>query len=161
MTHTRVPTTSLSAPLPRLALAFGVVAVLALAGCSSGSTKTSTSATNAPSTTARATTTMDMSGSTSSSSTPVPAAGPNGVNIVNYAFSPSTLTVKVGATVTWKNYDQFAHEVISSPGDPGQAFDLGQQASGATVSHTFTAPGTYQYYCNIHNYMKGTIVVTG
>ncbi len=104
---------------------------------------------------------MGSSGSSTTSTTPVPAAGPNGVNIVNYAFAPSTLTVKVGTTVTWKNYDQFAHEVISATGDPGQPFDLGQQATGATVSHTFTAPGTYQYYCNIHNYMKGTIVVTG
>ena len=98
--------------------------------------------------------------STSSTTAPVAPAGPNGVNIVNYAFSPATLTVKVGTTVTWRNDDQFAHEVISQTGDPGQPFDLGQQADGATVSRTFTLAGTYQSYCNIHNYMKGTIVVT-
>ncbi len=154
MTPTRVPTT----PRPTAGALLGIVLVtsLALAACRS-STHTST----APTTTAaRATTTTDGAAS-ASTTTPVPAAGPNGVNIVNYAFAPSTLTVKVGTTVTWKNYDQFAHEVISATGDPGQPFDLGQQLTGATVSHTFTAPGTYQYYCNIHNYMKGTIVVTG
>jgi len=136
-----------------------VVAALALAGCSSGSSKTTAAGTSTTAAPARTTTSMSM-GSSSSTSAPAPAAGPNGVNIVNYAFAPSTLTVKVGTTVTWKNYDQFAHEVISATGDPGQPFDLGQQTTGATVSHTFTAAGTYQYYCNIHNYMKGTIVVT-
>jgi plastocyanin len=155
MNHTRVPSRSLSA----LCVAALVVAALALAGCSSGSSKTTAAGTSTTSGAAKTTTSMSM-GSSSITSAPAPAAGPNGVNIVNYAFAPSTLTVKVGTTVTWKNYDQFAHEVISTTGDPGQPFDLGQQATGATVSHTFTTAGTYQYYCNIHNYMKGTIVVT-
>jgi plastocyanin len=79
---------------------------------------------------------------------------------VNYAFTPKALTVKAGTTVSWKNLDQFAHEVKSSAGDPGAAFDLGSQSGGKTVTHTFTAAGTYHYYCNIHNYMTGTIVVT-
>ncbi len=79
---------------------------------------------------------------------------------MNYAFGPKSLTIKAGTTVTWKNLDQFAHEVKSATGDPGTAFDLGSQSGGATVTHTFTAPGTYHYYCNIHNYMTGTIVVT-
>jgi plastocyanin len=155
MTPTRVP----SKPLSTALAAALVAAVLLLAGCSSGSSKT-TAAASSTSPGGAKTTTTDASAGSSTTTTPVPAASPNGVNIVNYAFSPATLTVKVGTTVTWKNYDQFAHEVISTTGDPGQMFDLGQQASGATVSHTFTAPGTYQYYCNIHNYMKGTIVVT-
>ncbi len=140
-------------------VAAGLLAGLVLVGCGSSSSHTSTATGDtAP---PKATSAMDRSGSSTTTTTPVAAAGPNGVNIVNYAFAPSTLTVKVGTTVTWKNYDQFAHEVISAPGDPGQPFDLGQQTTGATVSHTFAAPGTYQYYCNIHNYMKGTIVVTG
>ncbi len=136
--------------------ALGLVAVLALSACSSSS-KTSTAGSTTTKVSGQATTSTPKSGSTSSTA---PPAGPNGVNIVNYAFSPAKLTVKVGTTVTWKNYDQFAHEVISAAGDPGQPFDLGPQPGGATTTHTFTTPGTYQYYCNIHNYMKGTIVVT-
>jgi plastocyanin len=62
--------------------------------------------------------------------------------------------------VTWTNHDQFAHQVASVSGDPGLAFVLASQGPNATAQHTFTAPGTYAYICNIHNYMKGTIVVT-
>jgi plastocyanin len=157
MTPSRTSTRSLSTTATAQVAAAGLVAVLALAACSSSS-KTTTAANT--SSTAKATTTSMSRYGSSSTTAPVAPAGPNGVNIVNYAFSPATLTVKVGTTVTWKNFDQFAHEVISQTGDPGQPFDLGQQATAATVSHTFTAAGTYQYYCNIHNYMKGTIVVT-
>jgi plastocyanin len=82
------------------------------------------------------------------------------VAIAGFAFHPKSLTVKVGTTVTWKNDDQFAHQVKSSSGDPGVAFDLGAQNAGQSVSHQFTAPGTYRYYCNIHHYMTGTVVVT-
>ena len=104
----------------------------------------------------------DFGGGAGSSTTgsTAPSAGPNGVNIVNYAFSPKSITVKAGTTVTWKNLDQFAHQVKSATGDPGAAFDLGSQAGGKTVTHTFATAGTYHYYCNIHNYMTGTIVVT-
>jgi len=139
-------------------LGLGCAAVLAACG-SSGTTKTSGGA----ATTSRVTsTTAGTYGGAypSSSTSSAPAAGPDGVNISNYAFSPKTLTVAAGTTVTWKNLDQFAHEVKSADGDPGTPFDLGQQATGKTVSHTFTNPGTYHYYCNIHNYMTGTIVVT-
>ncbi len=141
----------------------GLAATAVLTGCSSSgktvaaSTTTSAATSSATASSSPGSTTAPGSSSTSSTA---PPAGPDGVNIANYAFSPKTLTVKAGTTVTWKNDDQFAHEVTSAAGDPGAAFDLGQQAGGATVHHTFTTAGTYHYYCNIHNYMTGTIVVT-
>lgn len=72
-------------------------------------------------------------------------------------YSPSPYTIKVGATVTWVNKDATTHTVTSSG---VTLFDSGNLAPGATYSFTFTQPGTYQYYCTIHPWMKGTIVVT-
>jgi plastocyanin len=142
----------------------GGTALLGACG-SSGSSGTAAEGTTSTVATSSQTVAVAHGGTASSStssapSSTAPSAGPNGVNIVDYAFSPKTLTVAAGTTVTWKNLDQFAHEVRSADGDPGTAFDLGQQTTGATVSHTFATPGTYHYYCNIHNYMTGTIVVT-
>jgi plastocyanin len=71
-------------------------------------------------------------------------------------YLPANFTAKVGQTVTWVNRDASAHTVTSTAG----VFDSGVVASGATYSYTFTQPGTYQYYCTIHPWMKGTIVVT-
>ena len=146
----------------RLAVgATGALALVALASCgSSGSSSSSPDQTSSTSTSSTAATSTSGSAAGSSTSSTAPSAGPNGVNIVDYAFAPKTLTVAVGTTVTWKNLDQFAHEVRSAAGDPGTAFDLGPQSTGKTVSQTFATPGTYHYYCNIHNYMTGTIVVT-
>jgi plastocyanin len=71
-------------------------------------------------------------------------------------YSPANFTAKVGQAVTWVNRDVSAHTVTSTSG----VFDSGIVESGATFSYTFTQPGTYQYYCTIHPWMKGTIVVT-
>ena len=72
-------------------------------------------------------------------------------------FSPANLTVKVGKTVTWVNQDTVTHTVTS---DGSSLFDSGFMPTGAAFRFTFTTPGTYPYYCTVHPYMKGTIVVT-
>ena len=89
-----------------------------------------------------------------------PAAAPaaSSVMIMNYAYSPATLTVPVGTTVTWTNDDQAPHTVTSSSG-PAK-LDSPQLAQGDTWSFTFTKPGTYAYYCAVHPDMKGTVTVT-
>lgn len=156
MNTSRVPTRVLSASM----VAIAILGAAVLVGCSSGSSTKAASSTSQPSGTSVAPSSAPASPSAGSSSSTVAPAGPNAVNIVNYAFGPKSLTVKVGTTVTWKNLDQFDHQVASSSGDPGLAFVLPAQGADVTASHTFTAPGTYQYICNIHNYMKGTIVVT-
>ena len=79
------------------------------------------------------------------------------VKIKNFAFSPSTITVKSGATVVWTNDDSIQHDVT---------FDGGAIASTTldhnnTFSHTFATPGTYHYICSIHPFMHGTVIVTG
>ena len=72
-------------------------------------------------------------------------------------YSPSPYPVKAGSTVTWVNKDSSTHTVTSSG---SSLFDSGNVAPGGEFKFTFTQPGTYQYYCTIHPWMKGTIVVT-
>jgi len=72
-------------------------------------------------------------------------------------YSPSSFTVKVGTPVTWVNKDGTTHTVTSKA---SSLFDSGNLATGDTFKFTFTQPGTYQYYCTIHPWMTGTVVVT-
>ncbi len=81
--------------------------------------------------------------------------GPNGVNIVDYSFNPSTLTVPKGTTVTWTNTASRTHTVTADDG----SFDM-QAAAGTTVTQTFSTAGTFKYHCSIHTQMTGTVVVT-
>jgi len=80
------------------------------------------------------------------------AAGPE-VTISGLAFSPATLTVTVGDTVTWTNRDPVGHTVT------GTGFDTGTIAGGASASVTFANAGTFAYVCTIHQSMAGTVVV--
>lgn len=85
------------------------------------------------------------------------AAGPNEVVINNFAFGPTTLTVKHGTTVTWINKDGDAHTVTAVGTKP--LFGSNPLDTGDSFSFTFNAPGTYAYFCKIHPTMKGVIVV--
>jgi amicyanin len=78
-----------------------------------------------------------------------------GVKIANFTFSPPTLTVKAGTTVTWTNEDDIPHTVNAT----SQAFKSGALDTDQKFSFTFTTPGTYQYFCALHPRMTGTIVV--
>lgn len=99
---------------------------------------------------------VGVSGCTSQNQTSNSSAGANSVAIQNMAFNPTTLTVPVGTTVTWKNLDSTTHHVVSNTG----AFDSGDLANGQSYSFTFNQAGTFPYHCSIHPSMTGTIVVT-
>src|SRR5256885_6338339 len=71
-------------------------------------------------------------------------------------FSPPNFTVKIGETVTWVNKDTVTHTVTS---DGSNVFESGFMPTGSTFRFTFTQAATYPYYCTVHPYMKGTIVV--
>jgi plastocyanin len=77
------------------------------------------------------------------------------VTIQNYAFYPATMTIPVGATVTWMNHDAVAHTTSSD----SSVWDSGVLNPGASFSHTFTMPGVFPYHCHIHPFMYGTIIV--
>ncbi|MGZ4727953.1 MAG: cupredoxin domain-containing protein [Acidimicrobiales bacterium] len=139
-----------------IAFALVALAVLALTGCgSSSSSSTATADTSAGATSPPSTTTT--TGPSSTTTGPVTTV-PGQVDIVDYDFSPTTTTIKVGERVTWLNRDGVDHWVISAPGVP-QPFDAGRQGSAASASHTFDTKGTYPYFCNLHNYMKGEVIV--
>lgn len=81
------------------------------------------------------------------------------VGVKDFAFSPKSIDVKTGTTVTWTNRDGFDHSVqIDELKLVGPKF--GPVTQPGTFSHRFDDPGTYAYICGIHNSMKGTVVVT-
>ncbi|MEV0252174.1 cupredoxin family copper-binding protein [Nocardia sp. NPDC050712] len=128
----------------RIATGFAVVGML-LAGCGSeDSAPSATTTTGAASTSAAA----------PADSKPATVT----VDVDDMKFSPETITVKAGDTVTWKFDDKVPHSVqgigdkamgINSP-----IFDRGEW------SYTFTAPGTYRYLCSLHPEMRGTVTVS-
>ena len=78
-------------------------------------------------------------------------------------FVPETLTVSKGTTVTWTNGDSTLHTVTSgSPeaGNSGSEFDSSYLAAGKTFQHPFNTAGTFDYYCTLHPFMKGKVVVS-
>ena len=112
-----------------------------------------------------------MSGSNSSMS-PAGTAGTNAtsVSIVKGASNPSTqkpynpspLNVAVGRTVLWINNDNAAHTVTEgnpSGNTPSNGFDSGILNPGQTFKHAFDKPGTVDYYCTLHPFMLGQVMV--
>jgi len=93
------------------------------------------------------------------SSAPLPAVAPGDVLVANFAFSPSTITVHVGQSVTWV-FDQpeSPHNVYSTAG-PTQINSGTPQGKGR-FTYTFAVAGTYKYICQVHTYMHGTVDVT-
>ena len=78
-------------------------------------------------------------------------------------FEPSTLKVGKGTTVKWTNDDSTLHTVTSgSPnsGEPGAVFDSSYLSGGKTYEYTFKKAGTFKYFCTLHPFMKGKIVVS-
>ena len=79
------------------------------------------------------------------------------VQIDDYSFSPGTLTVPVGTTVTWINHDETPHTVTAA--DNPRSFKSPGLDIDDKFSFTFTKPGTYTYLCTVHPYMTGRVVV--
>lgn len=80
---------------------------------------------------------------------------PAAVEIKDFAFSLTTLTVAIGTTVTWTNQDSVNHTVTSLTG----VFESGTLSKSGSFSFTFTQAGTFEYQCAIHTSMKGTVIV--
>ncbi|MFN2434409.1 MAG: plastocyanin/azurin family copper-binding protein, partial [Nitrososphaeraceae archaeon] len=77
-------------------------------------------------------------------------------------YTPPTLTVPAGTTVTWKNVDSTLHTVTSGSAESGQSgtvFDSSYMTGGKTFQWTFSTAGTFDYYCTLHPFMKGQVVV--
>jgi plastocyanin len=102
-------------------------------------------------------------------------AAADGASVVidTFMFSPKTLHVKVGDTVTWTNHDDILHTVTSGtreyePGNSGHVtathkdgtFDMQMDGKGATGKHTFTEAGTFHYFCDRHPGMEADVEVS-
>jgi plastocyanin len=73
----------------------------------------------------------------------------------SYRFSPETVEIKAGDTVTWTNNDNFTH-TVEVEGQEDHKVDRGD-----SVSITFDEPGRYDYVCTLHSKdMHGTVIVT-
>ena len=79
----------------------------------------------------------------------------NEIVIQNFAFEPSTLTVKPGTKVTWVNRDDEPHTATATD----KRFNSKTLENGDRFSMEFTQPGIYKYYCALHPKMTGQIVV--
>ena len=75
----------------------------------------------------------------------------------NKTFQPRVLAVPIGSTVDFPNNDGLYHNVFSLSAP--QPFDLGLYRAGDSRSRTFTAPGVYRVFCNIHPQMSAVVVV--
>lgn len=128
-------------------LASVAVAALAVTACADGGDE---STTPAPGTETAAGT-----------STPADAAA---VSIDDFAYDPESIAVAAGTEVTWTNEDPALHSVTAGTPEAPEpdVFDLDPiEDAGQTVSHTFEEPGTYDYFCRYHDFMLGTVEVTG
>jgi plastocyanin len=84
-------------------------------------------------------------------------ASADGTQVIvdNFSFTPSTLAVPIGATVTWTNHDDIPHNVVSTE----KKFASPVLDTDEKFSHTFAAAGSFKYYCSIHPRMTGRVVV--
>jgi len=106
------------------------------------------------------TTATEASDASSTSSSVAVNTGPT-VEVTEFAFTPSAENVTVGETLTWKNDGTANHTVTPEKAADGSApFDSTQLEPGESFVQTFSAPGSYAYFCSIHpDRMSGTIVV--
>jgi plastocyanin len=100
-------------------------------------------------------------GDDSRSSSTAPAASGSGsssdkIEIADFKFDPPSISVAAGTTVTWTNSDRASHTATAQDG----SFDTDTLDTGDTKSITFKKPGTYEYVCQFHPFMKGTVEVT-
>jgi len=93
-----------------------------------------------------------------------PADGPGGgahaaasasVTMGDFFFSPASVTVAVGDTVSWRNTGEAPHNATADDG----SFSTPDLNKGQSASHTFSQAGTFSYICTIHPNMKGTVRV--
>ena len=91
---------------------------------------------------------------------PKPAAEKPALRVVkasikNVAYLQPRLQVTVGTTIEWTNNDPMPHTVTAT----GKSFDSGLINPGKTFRYTLTKAGTFNFFCQPHPFMKGTVVV--
>ena len=85
----------------------------------------------------------------------VAAADGTEIRIDNFKFAPTPLTVPKGATVTWVNHDDIPHSIVCQ----SLGFHSHPMDTDGSVSLRFEQPGTYDYVCGLHPFMRGQVIV--
>jgi len=85
-----------------------------------------------------------------------------GCETTNECYIPYMVTIDVGGEVMWNNIDAMAHTVTAGTPTEGvsEHFDSGLVAPGAMFSHEFTEAGTFDYFCMVHPWMTGAVMVS-
>ncbi len=84
-----------------------------------------------------------------------------GCEETNECFLPPMITVNPGDEVVWSNDDSVVHTVTSGTiSDADGLFDSNLFMAGETFSHTFDTLGNYDYFCKVHPWMVGQVLVT-
>jgi predicted secreted protein with PEFG-CTERM motif len=93
--------------------------------------------------------------------TNAPGSSTPGCEETDSCFIPSTVVITVGGTVTWDNTDNAAHTSSSGTAadGPDGVFDSSLIMAGGSYSHTFDTAGTFDYFCMVHPWMQGTVIV--
>jgi plastocyanin len=82
------------------------------------------------------------------------------VTVKLFQYQPGRIQVKAGTKVTWVNEDEIFHTITAGePAKKGGGFDAPLDGKGKSFSFTFSQPGTYSYYCDRHEHMRGEIEV--
>jgi plastocyanin len=137
-------------------LGLTLTAILSVAACGGGAT-TATGGASSPAP-AEATPAASSGGGAAGVCAASTAAGTVKATMAQRAFVPTTIQAKVGDVIAWTNTDSVPH-TATFKGDPACTTET--LSSGATGALTFSAPGTYAFFCKIHSDMTGTIEVTG
>jgi plastocyanin len=86
---------------------------------------------------------------------PADTPAPPLVHIKNFMFVPATITVVPGTVVTFVNDDQEPHTVTAND----KSFDSEGLDTNQKFTHTFAKAGTFMFFCEVHPYMHGTVIV--
>ncbi len=84
-------------------------------------------------------------------------AGATTVDIVDFAYNPDPVEVAVGASITWTNGDTAPHTATARD---RALLQSGTIAPGESFTQTFGEAGTFEYFCEFHAGMKGTVIVS-
>ena len=100
-------------------------------------------------------------GGMSATVTNAPGSSTPGCEETDNCFVPSTVVITAGGTVTWENTDTAAHTASSgtAAGGPDGVFDSSLVMAGGSYSVTLDDAGTYPYFCMVHPWMSGTVIV--
>lgn len=85
--------------------------------------------------------------------------GLNEVFMKDSKFNPSSIIISPGTTITWTNKERGIYAPVHTVTSGSNGFDSGDLEKKETFSHTFSAAGTFPYYCKHHSGMTGTVTV--